>query len=50
MISTAMSHLDVIIPVYNEGPNILRALQSLMRAVKTLLRVLICYDREMTTR
>jgi glycosyltransferase involved in cell wall biosynthesis len=46
MISTAMPHLDVIIPVYNEGPNILPALQSLMRAVKTSLRVLICYDRE----
>jgi dolichol-phosphate mannosyltransferase len=46
MISTAMSRLDVIIPVYSEGANILPALQSLMRAVKTPLRVLICYDRE----
>jgi dolichol-phosphate mannosyltransferase len=41
-----MSRLDVIIPVYSEGANILPALQSLMRAVKTPLRVLICYDRE----
>ena len=46
MISAAASHLDIIIPVYNEGANILPALQSLMRAVKTRLRVLICYDRE----
>src|SRR5262249_20106024 len=46
MISTATPRLDVIIPVYNEGATILPALQSLMRAVKTPLRVLICYDRE----
>jgi glycosyltransferase involved in cell wall biosynthesis len=45
MISAA-SRLDVIIPVCNEGANILPALQSLMRAVKTPLRVLICYDCE----
>src|SRR5262249_43598586 len=42
----ATSRLDVIIPVCNEGANILPALQSLMRAAKTPLRVLICYDRE----
>jgi dolichol-phosphate mannosyltransferase len=46
MISAATSRLDVIIPVYNEGANILPALQALMQAVKTPLRVLICYDRE----
>src|SRR6516225_1545632 len=46
MISGATPRLDIIIPVYNEGANILPALQSLMRAVKTPLRVLICYDRE----
>ena len=46
MISAAASRLDVIIPVYNEGANILPALQSLERAVKTPLRVLIGYDRE----
>jgi glycosyltransferase involved in cell wall biosynthesis len=45
MISTAAPRLDVIIPVYKEGPNILATLRSL-RAVKTPLRVLICYDRE----
>lgn len=46
MISAEIPRLDVIIPVYNEGANILSALQSLERAVKTPLRVLICYDRE----
>ncbi len=38
--------LDIIIPVYNEGANILRTLQSIARAVTTPKRVLICYDRE----
>ena len=46
MISAAPPRLDIVIPVYNEGANILPTLQSLMRAVKTPLRVLICYDRE----
>ena len=38
--------LDIVIPVYNEGANILRTLQSIARAVTTQKRVLICYDRE----
>jgi len=38
--------LDIIIPVYNEGANILPTLQTVMRAVHTPFRVLICYDRE----
>jgi dolichol-phosphate mannosyltransferase len=46
MTSAAMSRLDVVIPVYNEGANILPVLQSLIHGVKTPLRVLICYDRE----
>ncbi len=46
MIPAAPPRLDIVIPVYNEGANILPTLQSLMRAVKTPLRVLICYDRE----
>jgi glycosyltransferase involved in cell wall biosynthesis len=46
MIAAARPILDIIIPVYNEGANILPALQSLVRAVKTPLRVLICYDRD----
>ena len=39
------AELDVIIPVYNEGPNILATLGALARDVKTPARVLICYDR-----
>ncbi len=46
MIPAPPPRLDIIIPVYNEGANILPTLQSIMRAVKTPLRVLICYDRE----
>lgn len=38
--------LDIVIPVYNEGPNILAALGALAREVKTPARVLICYDFE----
>src|ERR1017187_6240525 len=38
--------LAIVIPVYNEGANILRTLQSIARAVTTPKRALICYDRE----
>ena len=38
--------LDVVIPVYNEGSNILATLGALAREVKTPTRVLICYDTE----
>lgn len=37
--------LDIIIPVYNEGRNILETLRALARAVKEPARLLICYDR-----
>lgn len=46
MILAATSRLDVVIPVYNEGANILPTLQSLLHAVKIPFRVLICYDRD----
>ena len=46
MNSDAPPRLDIIIPVYNEGANILSTLQSILRAVKTPLHVLICYDRD----
>ena len=36
--------LDIVIPVYNEGRNILSVLAALAREVKTPSRVLICYD------
>jgi len=38
--------LDIVIPVYNEGPNILSVLESFARSVRTPYRVLICYDRD----
>jgi glycosyltransferase involved in cell wall biosynthesis len=41
--------LDIVIPVYNEGVNIVTTLSSIAREVKTPARVLICYDREEDT-
>jgi dolichol-phosphate mannosyltransferase len=42
-----MDHqLDFVIPVYNEGANILATLGALARDVKTPARVLVCYDFE----
>jgi glycosyltransferase involved in cell wall biosynthesis len=38
--------VDIVIPVYNEGPNILAALNSLRKALRYRTRVLICYDLE----
>ena len=38
--------IDLVIPVYNEGANILPTLRALSREVKTPTRVLICYDFE----
>jgi dolichol-phosphate mannosyltransferase len=46
MTTAAAPRLDIIIPVYNEGANIVPTLASIAAAVKTPLRVLICYDRE----
>ena len=39
-----MRDLDVVIPVFNEGENIIRVLESLRKDVKSTYRVLICYD------
>ena len=41
-----MPQLDIIIPVYNEGDNIIAVLDSLRRAVEASFRVLICYDHD----
>jgi glycosyltransferase involved in cell wall biosynthesis len=38
--------LDIIIPVYNEGPNIVATLAALASEVRSRYRVLICYDFE----
>ncbi len=40
------TELDIVIPVYNEGANIVRVLESLRAHVKTSFRVLICYDHD----
>jgi dolichol-phosphate mannosyltransferase len=40
------SQLDIVIPVYNEGRNIVGVLGALARSLKTPARVFICYDRE----
>lgn len=40
-----MALLDIIIPVYNEGGNIIGTLRALAGALNTSARVLICYDR-----
>lgn len=36
--------LDIVIPVYNEGRNIVSALEAIKREVKTPFRIFICYD------
>ena len=37
--------LDIVIPVYNEGRNILATLGALRDQMRTPARILICYDR-----
>jgi dolichol-phosphate mannosyltransferase len=41
-----LNKLDIIIPVYNEGDNIVEVLSLLHNNVKTPFRILICYDYE----
>jgi dolichol-phosphate mannosyltransferase len=38
------AELDIVIPVFNEGANIVRTLSALASSLKTPARVLICYD------
>ncbi|HKU37286.1 MAG TPA: glycosyltransferase [Polyangiales bacterium] len=40
------AELDIVVPVYNEGANIIGVLQSLVAHVRTSFRVLICYDHD----
>ena len=40
------SRLDIVIPVYNEGANIVPTLCAIAREVKTPNRILICYDHD----
>jgi dolichol-phosphate mannosyltransferase len=39
-----MDRLDIVIPVYNEGRNILATLGALREHMRTPARILICYD------
>jgi len=41
-----MARLDIIIPVFNEGENIVPALEAFRTKISTPFRVLICYDRD----
>lgn len=45
MVSNVVS-LEIIIPVYNEGENIVAVLDSFKSSVRTKFRVLICYDHD----
>src|SRR5437764_14409327 len=38
--------VDIVIPVYNEGTNILAALNALRQKLEYRARVLICYDHD----
>lgn len=44
--ATDVADLDIVIPVYQEGRNILATLESLEQHVKTRHRVLLCYDHD----
>ena len=46
MNEVSRQRLDIVIPVYNEGDNIVPTLRALARDIHTPTRVLICYDRE----
>ncbi len=45
----SLAELDIVIPVYNEGPAFAVVLDGLDSNVRTRSRVLICYDRENDT-
>jgi len=41
--------LDIVIPVYNEGENIISVVESVRQKVKSAFRILICYDMDEDT-
>jgi glycosyltransferase involved in cell wall biosynthesis len=45
-LATEQTVIDVVIPVYNEGANILATFAALAREVRTSIKVLVCYDRD----
>lgn len=38
--------IDIVIPVYNEGENILSVLNAFQNQVHSKIRVLVCYDHD----
>jgi glycosyltransferase involved in cell wall biosynthesis len=46
MSKTLQKYIDIVIPVYNEGENILPLLESFERELHTPVRILICYDHD----
>ena len=42
--ATGAHQVDIVIPVYNEGQQIVAVLESLRTHVRSRFRVLICYD------
>jgi glycosyltransferase involved in cell wall biosynthesis len=44
--SVSANYIDVVIPVYNEGENIVHLLEAFEREVHIPIRILICYDHD----
>ena len=44
-----MAKLDIIIPVYNEGQNIINLIKNIENEVIYDFQILICYDNESDT-
>ena len=38
--------LEIVIPIYNEGENIIKLFDLFAKLVKTKFRILLCYDNE----
>ena len=36
--------IDIVIPIYNEGENVIKLLNHFQEIIKTRFRVLLCYD------
>jgi dolichol-phosphate mannosyltransferase len=49
MSSDTPKYIDVVIPVYNEGNNILALLEAFELEVKTPIRILLCFDHDEDT-
>ena len=38
--------LEIVIPIYNEGKNVIKLLNEFQNLIKTKIRVLLCYDKD----